>query len=253
MNTIQNKFDVIILSLVVDPYTHGLTKCCIDSYINTGGDLINKIFVVETNPNFTVGYNNPKVELIKPNEEFNYNKFYNIALDKCNAEYIIGPNNDILIKPNCLQNILTQFQNNPELQSISPVDRTWHRHSQMYLPHNNKLYYGYVVGLHVMGCLFAARKSVFNQLGYLDETFYFYYQDNDYAAALERCKLKHALYTGAEINHKVGSSAKYSSSKYQYQNKQHLQTQQNYFVNKWGRTAPYNVGGYKPFKTYCKC
>lgn len=253
MKDIPNKFDVIILSLVVDPYTHSLTKCCIESYLATSDDLINKIYVVETNLNFIGNYNNEKVEVIKPNEEFNYNKFFNIALSKCTAQYIIGPNNDVIVKPGCLQALLKAFNEDEDLYSLSPVNREWHRHKQMYFPQTNKLYYGYVSNIHVMGCLFSARRKTFDQIGYLDETFYFYYQDDDYAACLRRNKLKHALHTGAEMIHKNGSSSKFYPPKFQYNNKQILLAQQNLFIKKWAQSEPFKSGGFKKFKPYCFC
>jgi chromosome condensin MukBEF MukE localization factor len=118
MNNLINKFDVIILSLAVDEQTFNTTKTCVDSYIHTANDLINKIYVVETNSQFEQNYEQQKVEVIKPNEQFNYNKFYNIALEKCESEFIIGPNNDLIIQPNCLQTILNEFNTNKEVQSI---------------------------------------------------------------------------------------------------------------------------------------
>jgi hypothetical protein len=253
MKDIPNKFDVIILSLVVDPYTHSLTKCCIESYLATADDLINKIYVIETNSKFVGSYNSNKVEVILPHEEFNYNRFYNIGLSKCTAQYVIGPNNDVIVKPGCLQAMLESFNSNPELYSLSPVNREWPRHKQMYLPQTNKLYYGYITNLHLLGCMFAARRKTFDIIGYLDESFYFYYQDDDYSACLRRNNLLHAVHTGAEISHKNGSSSKYSSSKYQYSNKISLQNQQNLFIKKWIYTDPFKTGGFVKFKPYCFC
>ena len=89
MSNLNNKFDVIILSLVADDITFNTTKSCINSYIDTADDLINKIYVVETNSDFNQTYGQPKVELIKPNKQFNYNEFYNIALAKCKAEFVL--------------------------------------------------------------------------------------------------------------------------------------------------------------------
>ena len=177
MSRPNNKFDVIILSLVKDEHTFNTTKRCIESYVDTADELINNIFVVETNYNFDKDYNQRKVKIIKPNERFNYNKFYNIALAQCESEFIIGPNNDLIIQPNCLQTILTEFQTNSDVSSISPIDRNWHRHTPMYFPSENKLYYGYEVSLHVFGCIFACRRKIFEKIGYLDESFYFFYQD----------------------------------------------------------------------------
>jgi GT2 family glycosyltransferase len=248
MNNLTNKFDVIILSLAVDEQTLNTTKTCVDSYINTADDLVNKIYVVETNPNFDQDYNQPKVEVIKPNKQFNYNEFYNIALKKCEAEFVIGPNNDLVIQSNCLQTILKEFTNNPEVQSISPIDRNWHRHTKMFLPSENKLYYGTEVSLHMYGCIFCCRRSAFEKIGYLDETFYFFYQDNDYIMSLERCGLLHGVHSGARVTHQSGHSNKYAEERLKYTSK-NMNDQGSLLANKWNK-EPFKSGGYKQFKPY---
>ena len=62
MTNLHDKFDVIILSLAVDEHTFQKTKMCVNSYINTADELINKIFIVETNPLFEGDYEQSKVE-----------------------------------------------------------------------------------------------------------------------------------------------------------------------------------------------
>lgn len=248
MSDINNKFDVIILSLAVDEESFNTTKSCIDSYINTADELINKIFVVETNAEFNLDYNQQKVEVIKPGKCFNYNEFYNIALSKCKAEFVIGPNNDLTIQPNCIQNLLKQFQTNNKISSISPIDRNWHRHTKMYLPLDNKLYYGYEVSLHMFGCIFACRRSVFQQIGFLDEKFYFFYQDNDYAMSLERCNLLHGVYTGAQVKHQSGNSNKNAEDRLKYTPK-NMNEQGDLLASKWS-SEPFSSGGFKKFKEY---
>jgi GT2 family glycosyltransferase len=248
MSKLNNKFDVIILSLVVDDVTYQTTKACIDSYINTANELINKVYVVETNSSCDKDYNQPKVEVIKPNKQFNYNEFYNIALAKCEAEFVIGPNNDLLIQPNCLQTILKEFQTNSEVSSISPIDREWHRHTKMFLPSENKLYYGNEVSLHMYGCIFCCRRSIFEQIGFLDETFYFFYQDNDYIMSLNRCGLLHGVHTGARVKHQSGHSNKYAEDRLKYTSK-NMNEQGDRLARKWNN-EPFKSGGYQQFKQY---
>jgi GT2 family glycosyltransferase len=247
---IKDKFDVIILSLAIDDVTFNRTKSCVNSYLETANELINKVFVVETNANFSRDYNQSKVTVIKPNKQFNYNEFYNIALDQCEAEFVVGPNNDLIVNPDCLQTIHAEFVSNPNVSSISPIDRKWHRHTKMYLPSENKLYYGIEVSLHMFGCMFACRRSVFNTIGYLDETFYFFYQDNDYILCLDRCGLLHGVHTGAHISHESGGSNKHAENRLKYI-PQNMNDQGNLLFNKWNK-EPFKSGGYLPFKPYNK-
>lgn len=244
-----NRVDVIILSLVVDDVSFLTTKKCIDSYINTADELINKIYVVETNKDFNRNYEQPKVELIIPKEKFNYNKFYNIALERCTSEFIFGPNNDLLIHDNCIQNIVKEFDNNPNIQSLCPVDRKWHRHTKMYLPSDAKIYFGYETSLHMFGCVFMCRRSLFKQIGYLDERFFFFYQDNDYIMSLQRLGLLHGVYTGAEVSHESGGSNNIANGRCSY-TPYNMNTQGNIFMHKWFKEEPFKSGGYKKFKEY---
>ena len=71
MKFMQNRVDVIILSLAADEESFQTTKKCVDSYIESANELINKIYIVETNKDFNKDYQQPKVELIIPREKFN--------------------------------------------------------------------------------------------------------------------------------------------------------------------------------------
>ena len=241
MAFVANKFDIIILSLVKDNESFYRTKHCIDSYRETADSIINKILVIETNKDadYEKLILDSKVKVIKPGIEFNYNKFFNIALEQCQAEYIFGPNNDLIIQPDCLQTILKEFQTNPEIHSISPIDRNWHRHTKMYLPNDNKLYYGYDVSLHMFGCAFAARRSIFEKIGYLDERFYFFYQDNDYIECLRRCDLLHGVHTGARVIHGSGKSNNIADKKFQY-TPENMHIQGEIFKEKWYSGKPWS-------------
>ncbi len=241
---ILGKFDIIVLSLVKDEESYQRTKQCIESYAVTADDIINKVYVVETNPDFNKEYSYDKVEIIKPNIKFNYNKFFNLALEKCEAEYVFGPNNDLIIQDGCLQRIKKEFEINPNIHSISPIDREWHRHTKMFLPSEDKLYYGYDVSLHMYGCAWAARRSVFKTIGYLDEDFYFFYQDNDYAECLRATGLRHGVLTGARVKHGSGSSNNLADDEFKY-TPENMRIQGQIYHNKWDSGKPF-----KKFKGY---
>lgn len=249
MSNINKKIDVIVLSLVVDEKTRQTTQQCVNSYLETADKLINKIFVVETNINDNTDYKDSRVTVIKPNKQFNYNEFFNIALAKCEAGYIAGPNNDLIIQENCLQCIVKEFETNPNIDSISPIDRQWHRHSKMYLPTENKLYYGSEVSLHMFGCMFVCKRSVFKKIGFLDERFYFFYQDNDYVMSVTRCGLQHGVHTGAKVSHQSGHSNNYAEERLKYTPK-NMDEQGRIFINKWFHTEPFKSGNYQQFRVY---
>jgi GT2 family glycosyltransferase len=247
---LKSKVDVIILSLASTSDLFNKTKRCVESYLKQGGELINKVYVVESYKQFKGSYNSDKVEVIIPDEEFNYNRFYNIALSKCTAEYVMGPNNDVIVQPGCINKLVAILNNNPNIHSLSPVDRK-NTIKQTYnnLPGDDNLYCGYHVALHILGCCFICRRNVFSKIGYLDEQFYFFYQDNDYAMCLERNHLIHGVYTGAHILHESGSTNNDAPVKFKYL-PDNMNKQGEIFHNKWFQTEPFKSGGFKSFKKY---
>ena len=244
----MSKVDVIILSLANDETSFQTTKRCVDSYLSTANDLIKSIFVIESCKTFNKSYGNDKVQVIIPQREFNYNEFYNIGLSHCTAKYVMGPNNDLIIQENCIQNIIKEFETNPNIDSICPIDRDWHRHTKLYLPDDNKLYYGWEVSLHMFGCIFCAKRSVFEKIGYLDEQFFFFYQDNDYVYSLRANNLLQGVLTSARVKHKTGVTSAKGPARCEY-TPENMNTQGNILGRKWN-SEPFKSGGYIPYKQY---
>ena len=244
----MSKVDVIILSLANDETSFQTTKRCVDSYLSTANDLIKSIFVIESCKTFNKSYGNDKVQVIIPQREFNYNEFYNIGLSHCTAKYVMGPNNDLIIQENCIQNIVKEFETNPSIDSICPIDRDWHRHTKLYLPDDNKLYYGWEVSLHMFGCIFCAKRNVFEKIGYLDEQFFFFYQDNDYVYSLRANNLLQGVLTSARVKHKTGTTSVRGPARCEY-TPENMNIQSNILTRKWN-SEPFKTGGYIPYKQY---
>ena len=72
----MGRFDIIILTLTKTQDDYDVLINCIKSYLDTAGDLIKKIIVVESNPDFVCKYAIDKLEYIIPKIPFNYNQFY---------------------------------------------------------------------------------------------------------------------------------------------------------------------------------
>jgi len=229
---------VVILSLVTDQNSFEVTKNCVDSFAKS--DLVSEIIVVESNKRFFLdqlqanSQYHEKAQVKIPPYEFNYNQFLNIGKSFCTSEYIIFSNNDLIVEDNCVELLYDTLKNDPELMGVCPIDRAWHRHSQMYFPADNKLYTGYYTGLHMFGCIYMLKKQVFNVIGDFDERFFFFYQDDDLAATMCSKKVKHGLLTSARVKHKI---AKYGQpdggEKYRY-TPNNMNTQGDIFGEKWG-------------------
>lgn len=225
--------DVVILSLVTDQNSYETTKNCVLSFRKS--PLIDKIFVIESNKKD--GYLYPiyaeKTITVIPQEEFNYNRFLNIGKSHCTSEYIVFSNNDLIVEDNCIENLSKALDNDAELMSICPIDRNWHRHSEMYFPSDNKVYTGYFTAMHMFGCIYMMKREVFDTIGDFDERFYFFYQDNDLATTLNHFKKKHGILTSAHVKHKI---SKYpqpdGGEKYRYTQK-NMEEQGKILGEKW--------------------
>lgn len=241
-------FDIIILSYAQTAHAAAITQKCVDSFLADGGDKINKIIVVESEKSIKPNVYG-KVHTIVPDCEFNYNKFLNFGLDECESDLIFFSNNDIVVHEGCLDTVDSAFKADDKLMSLCPIDRNWHRHSQMYFPTENKIYYGYETALHMFGCIYCVRRSAFNTIGYFDERFFFFYQDNDLAECLKRTGLKHGIHTGAIVTHKEEQPKIKEGSRFSY-TPENMYLQGEIYKNKWYK-EPY-INSFVPFKEYTK-
>lgn len=212
----MKEIDVIILSYMKSAREYKLTLDCINSLrCNT---IESNIILIETNPKIK-NYKNSFNEdvLIIPEIEFNYNKFINIGLQKTKTNYILISNNDVIYDKNCLS-ILKQ-KLDEKYDSVSPTTK--------YIDNDIE---GYEVGKIVTGWSIMFKKQILDKIGYFDERFTFWYQDNDYSNWLKKCRLKHALIKNAYINHLSGQSHHLLNGEELY-NKTHGLTK--IFENKW--------------------
>jgi len=129
--------DVIVLTNTKNFQYQNLTTECINSYLSSGEKFINRILLMETNKDWDSSYWNslsPKVNCVVPAIPFNYNRFLNKALELCTSSIICISNNDVFPQKECVPNIIKAFEENPNLMSASPIDRTWHRNSYTDFP-----------------------------------------------------------------------------------------------------------------------
>jgi len=183
---------VLILSNTANIDYYALLQQCISSI----GEY--RSVVVETNSKLkdkniplTKDYN---CKFIFPQEEFNYNKFLNIGLRSIDDDKIIISNNDIIFSPGSIQEINSKLF---IYDSVSPYDFFNTKHYNMLNPVTE----GYDVGVHITGCCIGVTRNTLNKIGSFDETFKFWYQDNDYANLLKKHNLKHALLRDAKVKH----------------------------------------------------
>lgn len=219
--------DVIILSYAKNDEIINMNNNCINSILNSTTNYKFNIIVVETD-NQPHRYSQDCVTVIQPKCEFNYNKFLNLGLEKCKNEWILISNNDTIYKKSFIEEMLHAHNVDNNILSMSPIEDTWHCHINF--DKNIDIHYGYRVPYEITGWSIFVHKNVIDIIGKFDETFEFWYQDNDYSNNLIKNNIKHALITKSRVEHLVSKSHDLIN-----QDKKHQMTEGMFikFVNKW--------------------
>jgi GT2 family glycosyltransferase len=226
------KIDVVILSFCRDVGFFTLTQNCIESLLNSESNFEFIITIVESNANWnTMGfeYKFPNVKVMVPEEDFNFNRFLNIGIKAGNSDLVILANNDLIFHKNWLTEIVSIKDRQSEIKSLCPFDR-----NSIYLKwekfKSHKYIIGYQVPIHFVGWCVAIERSVLERVGYLDEMFDLYFQDNDFARTLKKHKVLHALATHSFVEHLGGKTTGIIDAS----KTEKYQADKNRFESKWG-------------------
>jgi GT2 family glycosyltransferase len=179
---------------------------CINSLNDSekGRHIIN-VLLIESNKQSKYFYPD-NVQQIIPDENFNYNRFMNVGIRHSTADFVALCNNDILFSSGWFSEIVNFAAEHKNVLSFSPFDP-----ANKYTVENYRIpnvYYGYGVRKEIAGWCIVVKREIFNIIGYCDETFDFYYVDDDYNMTLRKHALKHALITASCVKHLGGQVTK---------------------------------------------
>lgn len=241
------RVDVVILSLAKNQSLRDLTETCLDTLLASEdpGKFQFDIVVVESNHQATP-YAQTGVRTVFLPPPFNYHQYMNEGIKLTSGDFVAICNNDLYFHPGWASELLTEFANDPDLQSASPACSI--HHPKNGFPLNSGVYPGYAVLQEVSGWCLVFRRSMLKITGLLDERFYFWYADDDYARTLEKHHLKHALVTSSVVDHLDSKTLKTHSSV-----RQRLMTKRaKYdFEEKWSNKSKFYFLR-KRFKLYLK-
>ncbi|MGL2994904.1 glycosyltransferase family 2 protein [Flavobacterium sp. TSSA_36] len=188
---------VIILAMTTTKELFSMTSNCINSLLDSEQNIDMEILVIESNKEyFRSDFKYPDfVNVIIPDEDFNFHKFLNIGIKASKGDFVALCNNDLIFYKNWFSEILKVQVENPSIKSFSPSgkidDFAFSRPFEI----------GYKVRTHIMGWCIVAKREVFSRIGYLDETFDFYFADNDYAMTLKMYDIRHAMVFNSYVKH----------------------------------------------------
>ena len=206
------KLSAIFLSNTINESIFEMTKNCIQTMIDSEKGNFNLLFeliLVESNCNYLDQgfFYNEDIQVITPNEDFNFHRFLNFGIRHATGNYIALCNNDLVFYKNWFSEILKISNANPQISSFSPYDETSNKIPTSVIQ-NNSYCEGYEIQKQLTGWCIIVEEKTLELIGELDERFNFYYADNDYAMTLRKYNITHALVCKSKVLHLGGKVSK---------------------------------------------
>ena len=203
------RVSVIIVSWNARDYLRG----CLESIRETGGDLVGEVIVVDNASGdgsaAMVRQDFPDVILIEPGDNLGFARANNLAMLRARYECLALVNSDVVVKNGCLQRLVQSLDDHPEAGLVGPrivgrdgqtqgscrklptvwnnicralaIDRLFPNAS--FLSGHEMRHFRHDVQIEaevISGCFWMARKAAVEQVGGLDERFFFYMEDVDW-------------------------------------------------------------------------
>ncbi|MFQ5824750.1 MAG: glycosyltransferase family 2 protein [bacterium] len=174
----------------------------------------------------------PEVLVIKNPTNYGFCRGNNIggkiALSN-NAEYLLFLNNDTLVEPNFLDELITFSEANPDVGIAGPLILYYFERNQVYSSggkFNNILFYCKEFKYpykepqknlnFLSGCAFLVKKSVIKKVGIWDEDYFKYWEETDYCLRAKKAGFRISCVPQSIIYHKVARTNIYLSKGYIY-------------------------------------
>jgi len=183
-----------------------------------------------------VGKDYPNIRLIRNQENLGFAKANNIGIKASNGKYLALVNSDIIVIGDCIGKMIEYMDNNPSVGMAGPKilnsDRSlqvscrhfpsvWNNVCQMiglnyvfqksaFFSEPKMKYWPHDVERKVdvlSGCFWMVRREALNQVGLLDENFFFYGEDIDWCRRFNDAGWEVMFYPGAETIHFGGASS----------------------------------------------
>ncbi len=159
-----------------------------------------RVIVLESNPN--IEYEGATT--LHPEVPFNYNRYLNIGARYCESDYIFFGNNDVLFEEGWDRALIAEMRKH-KIRSASPLCPNTHpKHYE--ITRNSGVIIGYEVYKLFCGWAFLWERSLYEQIGKMDESFTFWCSDNVVVEQLKCLDEKHMLVTSSVVNHIGGGS-----------------------------------------------
>lgn len=193
---------VIILSYAIDNEIYQMNCRCMASLFESEnweeGQL--QVLLIESNKQNPYTYDE-RVEVLVPEEQFNFHRFFNIGLEHAEGKFAAFCNNDIVFTKGWFSSIMAVKQSHPEFMCFSPLDRSYPLMGEDTLSSTKDYYIGWENKKHFAAWCFVWERKVFDVIGKFDETFDFYSADDDELQTLRYYAIPNVAVTHSEVKH----------------------------------------------------
>jgi GT2 family glycosyltransferase len=184
--------DVVMLSKADSYQIRDMTQKAIDSCLKGAGRHSVNIIVMEQNK--TIKYRDA-ITVHNPGP-FNYNRTANTGIRSGKAQWVVVANNDLLFHDGWLDALLRA--NLPVMSPVSPNLR----HQARYRVNTP----GFATGVHFSGWCFMMKRSVWEEIGGLDEDFVFWCADDATIEQVKAIGITPVLVPRSKVEHLVSKT-----------------------------------------------
>jgi hypothetical protein len=213
---------------------------CLNSLRANGGSAIGEVLVVDNasadGSAEMVEKLFPEVTLIRANENLGFARANNLGIQRARGDLLALINSDVVVHPGCFDRLARYMETHPEVGLVGPkviggdgqvqftcnviptywnlccrafaLDRLFPRSrwfSGLEMRHWDYEQEGAVGAL--SGCFWLARRAAVEQVGGLDERFFFYAEDVDWCKRFRDAGWKVMYYPGVSVTHFGGGSS----------------------------------------------
>lgn len=210
----QKNFVCDIVLLVFNNLT--LTNNCIESILNNT-DVPSRLIIVDNGSEKDVrdklsavkGNDNVKVTIIFNEKNLGFARGMNIGIKSSNSEFVCLLNNDTIVTPGWLNNMIEVGLKNPEIGVINPASNNFGQYPpkgkslESYSGELRKQFGGkYTEVGQCIGFCMLIKRGLIEKIGSLDEEQGFmFFEDTDYCYRAKRAAFKCAIALGAYVYH----------------------------------------------------
>lgn len=167
----------------------------------------------------------PEIKLIKTKENLGFAGGNNVAVKQANGKYLLFINNDTEVEADFLQPMVQLLEENPEIGMVSPKIHYFHTPNTFqyagFTPINRITIRNHAIGFgevdkgqydhtvqtgSIFGAAMLVPRKVIEEAGMMDEIFFLYYEEHDWAARIERAGYKLYFDGRSLVKHKESIS-----------------------------------------------